>query len=235
MRHAIARDPRNELYHARYGMLLVDTKAPAAAIIRLREALREFPNSARLWLALGIAQLQVETNEDPLEALHNALRLEPQSLPALVYLGAAHAERGRYEEAVRFYERAVAADPRSAVPHYLVADVMLKQESADAARVEQHLRRALELDPELSSAHVALGKFYLRGERWADAARHLERAAAIQPDLAEAFYHLGRAYTRLKRKADAQTALATFERLKASQDRRTVQQDLIRRLADVRF
>jgi protein O-GlcNAc transferase len=235
MRNAIARDPKNELYHARYGMLLVDTKAPAAAIIRLREALREFPRSARLWLALGIAQLQMETAEDPTEALGNALKFEPQSVPALVYLGAAHADRGRYDEAVGFYERAIAADAKVAVPHYLLADVLLKQPAHDAARVERSLLRAVELDPELASAHVALGKFYFRAQRWDDATRHLERAARIQPDLAEAHYHLGRVYTRLRRKPEAQSALATFERLKAAQDRRVVHKDLIRRLADVRF
>ncbi|HEV3471426.1 MAG TPA: tetratricopeptide repeat protein [Pyrinomonadaceae bacterium] len=170
-----------------------------------------------------------------MEALNNALRLEPRSVPALAYLGAAHADRGRYEEAAKFYERAIAADPKVAIPHYLIADVMLRQPASDDARIERHLLRAVELDPALASAHVALGKFYSRAQRWADAARHLERAAATRPDLAEAHYHLGRVYARLRRKEEAQTALATFERLKTAQDRNVVHKDLIRRLADVRF
>jgi len=64
MRLAIARDPRNESYRLRYGLLLNDTKAPAAAVIRVREALKEFPESSPLWLALD--------NLSPNAALLNA-------------------------------------------------------------------------------------------------------------------------------------------------------------------
>ncbi|HXG83743.1 MAG TPA: tetratricopeptide repeat protein, partial [Pyrinomonadaceae bacterium] len=56
MRLAIERDSRSEPYRFRYGLMLVDTKAPAAAVIRLTEAIKDFPASARLWLGLGIAQ-----------------------------------------------------------------------------------------------------------------------------------------------------------------------------------
>lgn len=38
LRLAIEREPANDFYQARYGMLLIDSKAPAAAIIRMREA-----------------------------------------------------------------------------------------------------------------------------------------------------------------------------------------------------
>src|SRR6185503_1566244 len=44
MRLAIQRDPQNEVYYFRYGLLLVDSRAPAAGIVRLQEALQQFPN-----------------------------------------------------------------------------------------------------------------------------------------------------------------------------------------------
>lgn len=237
MRLAIARDPKNEDYQIRYGLLLTDTKAPAAAIIRLEEALHEFPRSSRLWLALGIAQLNTGKSDDARASFAHSLELDPRSVPALAYLGTTHAERGQYAEAVSFYERAIAADDRLAVPFYLAADTLLRQTEVDAPRAEKYLARAVELDPSFAAARLALAKLHVRTERWAEAAEQFERVVQLEPDLAEAHYQLGRVYTRLKRGADAQRELATFKQLSDAQKERkeTERRDLVRRLANVRF
>ncbi|MCA1635309.1 MAG: tetratricopeptide repeat protein [Acidobacteria bacterium] len=238
MRLAIARDPKNEDYQIRYGLLLTDTKAPAAAIIRLEEALREFPRSSRLWLALGIAQLNMGKNDDARRSFARSLELDPRSVPALAYLGTTHAERGQYSEAVSFYERAIAADDgRLAVPYYLAADTLLRQTEVDAPRAEKYLVRAVELDPSFAAARLALAKLHVRTERWAEAAVQFERVVQLEPGRAEAHYQLGRVYTRLKRAADAQRELATFKQLSDTQkeQKEIERRDLVRRLASVRF
>jgi protein O-GlcNAc transferase len=237
MRLAIARDPKNESYRLRYGLLLNDTKAPAAAVIRLREALKEFPDSSPLWLALGIAQMGDGKSDDARNSFERALELDPRSAPALAYLGSTYGERGRYAEAASFYERALAAAPNSAVPYYLAADALLKEPEVDAPRVEKYLARAVELEPDFASAHLALAKLYVRGERWAEAAAAFERVTRLDPESAEAHYQLARVYVRLKRTADAQRELAAFKQLSEAQKekRETDRRDLLRRLADVRF
>jgi cellulose synthase operon protein C len=237
MRLAIARDPKNEAYQVRYGLLLTDTKAPAAAVIRLEEALKEFPRSARLWLALGIAQLNHGKNDDARASFARSLELDPQSVPALAYLGTTHAERGQYAEAVSFYERAIAADGRLAVPYFLAADTLLRQTEVDAPRAEKYLARAVELDPSFAAARLALAKLHVRTGRWAEAAEQFEHVVRLEPGLAEAHYQLGRVYARLKRTADAQRELATFKRLSDAQkeQKETERRELVRRLANVRF
>ena len=237
MRLALARDPHNELYHFRYGMLLTDTSAPAAAVIRLQESLKEFPKSARLWLALGIAQLSDGKNAEAEQSFKQALAFEPKSVAALAYLGTTYAERGAYAQAVAAYERAISADDRAAVPYYLAADTMLKEPQADYAQVEKYLARAIELDGALASARLALAKLYVRAERFADAAAQLERAVALAPSLTEAHYQLGRVYVRLKRMAEAQKELALFKQQSdaAKQKRVDEHRELVRRLANVRF
>lgn len=237
MRLAIARDPSNESYRLRYGLLLNDTKAPAAAVIRLREALREFPNSPPLWLALGIAQVGDGKSDDARKSFERALELDPRSAPALAYLGSTYGERGQYSEAAAYYERAVAAAPNVAVPYYLAADALLKQPEVDAPRVEKYLARAVELEPDFASAHMALAKLYVRGERWAEAAAAFERVTRLDPDSSEAHYQLGRVYVRLKRTTEAQRELDRFKQLSEAQKekRETDRRDLLRRLANVRF
>nr|MDQ3747029.1 tetratricopeptide repeat protein [Acidobacteriota bacterium] len=186
MRLAIARDPHNELYRLRYGMLLNDTKAPAAAVIRLKEALAEFPNSSRLWLALGIAEQSDSKNEDAQKSFERAVELDGASAPALAYLGSVYAERGQYAQAVSFYERAIAAGPGLAVPYYLAADALLKQPEVDAPRVQKYLARAVEIEPDFASAHLALARLDVRAERWPEAAAEFERVIRLDPQSAEA-------------------------------------------------
>jgi Tfp pilus assembly protein PilF len=237
MRLALARDPKNEAYHFRYGLLLTDASAPAASVIRLREALKEFPSSARIWLALGIAQLTDGKNADAEESFRRSLELDPKSIPALGYLGTTHAERGDYAQALRYYERAIAVDDSHAVVYYLAADTMLKLPGGDQAKAEQYLTRAITLDPSLAAARLALAKIYERAERWTDAVPQLERAVHLAPDLNEAHYHLGRVYQRLGRADDARREMALFKEQSETekQRRETDRRDLVRRLADVRF
>lgn len=237
MRLAVERAPASEDYRFRYALLLVNSQAPKAAVIRLREALETFPRSAKLWFALGLAYMTEHQSAEAAPALARAVELDPQAAPALAYLGLAHAEQGRYDEAIKFYERAVAVNPQLATVHYLLADILLKQNPADTARPEKALLRAVELDPTLASARLALGKLYLRAERLDDAAEQLARAVALDPKSAETHYQLGRVYTRQKRTAEAQAALATFKRLNEGQKEQAQNErkEIVRRLANVHF
>jgi superkiller protein 3 len=237
MRLAIERDPKNEAYRFRYGMLLTDTKAPAAAIIRLREALIDFPRSSKLWFALGVALYTNRKHDEATKAFEQAVGLDSKFAPALAYLGMIYDETGRYAEALALYDRAVAADDKLAAAQYLAADALLRQTSPDLARAERLLTRALELDPAFPPARLTLAKLYLRTERLTDAALQLERLVAADPNLPEAQYQLGRVYMRLKRTEEAQKALAAFKRLNEDQQQQAQndRQELIRRLANVRF
>ena len=235
MRLAIARDPRNEAYHFRYGLLLTDSHAPAAGIVRLQEALKQFPNSARLWLALGIAQLTYGQNVEAENSFNRSLALDAKAVPALAYLGMTYAERGAYEKAIEFYKQAIALNARLAAPHYLVADTMLKTSKPDTTSAEKYLRRAIELDPNLGAAYLTLGRLYVRTDRYAEAAPLLERAVSLQPELPEAHYQLSRVLVKLKRPDEANRELGIFKELSEKQKAGNESREIVRRLANVKF
>lgn len=237
MRLAIERDPRNEFYRFRYGMLLTDTQAPAAAIIRLEEALKEFPNSAKLWFALGVAQFRYRKHADAASSFQHAIDLDPKFAPALAYLGMTYDETAQYAPAIALYERAVTADDNLAAAHYLLADALLRQPSADMARAESQLARAVALDPSFAPGRLALAKLYVRAKRYEEAAAQLEKVVALAPDLAEGHYQLGHVYSRLKRAAEAEKEFAVFKQLGDKQQGQVIsdRQELVRRLANVRF
>ena len=235
MRLAVQRDPQNESYHFRYGLLLTDSHAPAAGILRLQEALKQFPSSPRLWLALGIAQLTHGQNVEAENSFKRSLELDAKLVPAIAYLGMTYGERGQYEKAIGFYEQAIALNNQLAALHYLVADTTLKMSNPDTARAEKYLKRAVELDPNLAAAYLSWGRLYVRTNRYSEAAPLLERAVALQPDLLEAHYQLSRVLVKLKRPDEANRELEIFKQLSEKQKARNESREIVRRLANVRF
>jgi tetratricopeptide (TPR) repeat protein len=235
MRLAVQKDPQNEIYHFRYGLLLTDSHAPAAGILRLQEALKQFPTSARLWLALGIAQLTYGQNAEAENSFKQSLAFDAKLVPALAYLGMTYSERGAYDKAIDFYEQAIALNGQLAALHYLVAETMLKTSEADTTRAEKYLRRATELDPKLAPAYLTWGKLYARTNRYDEAAPLLERAVTLQPELLEAHYQLSRVLVKLKRTDEANRELAIFKELNEKQKARNESREIVRRLANVRF
>jgi Tfp pilus assembly protein PilF len=237
MRLAIQRDPESEKYRFAYGLLLTDAYAPAAAVIRLEEALKTFPDSSPLWFALGLAHFKNENNEKAEEAFKHSLELNPKFGSALAYRGMIRVRTGAAAEGIMLYEKALQVDPKITVVHYLLADALLKQPDADLLRVETHLKRAVAADGTFTPARIALGKVFMRTGRWDEAAAEFERAIKFDVNLPDAYYQLGRTYMRLKRTAEAQSTLATFKRLSETQKERESKdlREVVKRLADVRF
>ena len=131
MRRAIAKEPKNDFYRSRYGLLLVNSKAPAAAIVRIEEALKEFPDSASLWFALGIAQFDDNKINEAQKAFEKALTINAKLIPALAYLGAVFVEQTRYNDALKIYEQAIELNKNVALLHFLLGDTLLKMTDAD--------------------------------------------------------------------------------------------------------
>jgi superkiller protein 3 len=237
MRLAIQLDPQSEKYRFQYAILLTDANAPAAALIRLNEALQSFPKSVRLWLALGLANLKMSKNSEAAQAFNHAIELDQEFAQGYACLGMTRVAAGQYEAGARLYEQALQRNPKIAVVHYLLADALVRKADSDIARIETHLQQAVQMDATYAPARLALGKLYARTEHLPEAVVEFERVIGLDPNLAEAYYQLGRAYSRLKRAAEAQAALATFKRLSDAQkeQEQNEQREIIRRLADVLF
>jgi len=108
-----------------------------------------------------------------IEAFAEALRLQPDYVPALVWLAAAHLDRGEAAEADRLFQQALGRQPRSAAARFGLARVALAQ--GDYARAREQLDAALAEDPGIARAHYLLATAHrgLGDERRAEA--HLRR------------------------------------------------------------
>ncbi len=237
MRLAINLKPESENYRFQYGLLLTNAEAPAAAVIRLDEALKTFPNSPRLWLARGIAELKDNKNFEAAQSITKAIGLDPKFAQAHAYLGLTQSQIGEYDEAVKSYEKALLNDPNLGVVHQLIADAILQKSDGDLARIEAESKKSIALVSDFLPAHLTLGKLYVRMQRWTEAAAELNEVVRLNPDAAEAYYLLGRVYARLKQKKEQDAALAKFKQLSESQKTQSESdlRELVRRLADVKF
>jgi TolB-like protein/DNA-binding winged helix-turn-helix (wHTH) protein len=116
---------------------------------------------------------------------------------------------GMLPRAVEAYESAIKADPRFAAAHAQIAQTLIwalqsgKTTSAEALPViKQHVRRAIELDPELALAHaVQADVSFFADWDFASAERQFQRAIALNPADADArheFSHFLLAMRRFK-------------------------------------
>ena len=237
MRLAIEKEPNNESYRIKYGFLLIDSKAPAAAIIRIEESIKNFPKSARLRLLLGIAQFDIRKSSEAQAAFESALAIEPHLVPALGYLATIYSEQGKYDEAAKIYEQTISYDDKNGLLHFLLADTLLKMQNPSAERIESELKRAVALDSNLAPAYSALGRFYVRQARWNEARAALERGIKLDSKMTDALYQLGLVYARLKLTEESKATLAKFKELSGSLEKQNEEdrREIVRRLANTKF
>ncbi|MBR9980307.1 MAG: tetratricopeptide repeat protein [Desulfatitalea sp.] len=98
--------------------------------------------------------------------------------------GEAYAEKMRYKEAAREYEKAVQIDSGYAEAHSNLGYSYRKQGLYDEAVASY--KRAIALDPELSEAYEYLGEAYAEMKKFDLAEEQLRALKRLDPDEAEA-------------------------------------------------
>lgn len=173
---------------------LLRLEAPAGqlgiAAERIRGAVREDPNSARLALLEARVEL-AEGNRDAAEAsFQRAVELDPDDATAYQQLAAFYRVTGRLAESIATYERSIEQNPNSARSHERLA--ILYETSGNMDDAIQNYERAIELDASLGEAKNNLA--YLLAETDADLDRALDlaqEAKALLPDSPNAADTLG--------------------------------------------
>jgi serine/threonine-protein kinase len=151
----------------------------------------------KLRLTLGRGQRRYQTNVQAYE-----LYLKTRAL----------LDRGGTEnkqEVIRMFEQVIASDPAFAPAHAGLAEAyeaiswQLTELSYDEglAGMRPAALRALELDPLLAEAHVAMGIYYTRERDLANATKSFERAIELNPNLPQIYTNYADA-VRLKGQLD---------------------------------
>jgi serine/threonine protein kinase/tetratricopeptide (TPR) repeat protein len=102
------------------------------------------------------------------------------------------------ERAVGLYEQAIARNPRFAAAYSGLANAYTHFEAVGGSNLEERhrkaavaARKAIQLDPNLAEAHIALGDVLFHENDVAGGEREFRRAIELDPNLPEAHYYYG--------------------------------------------
>src|SRR5215469_9106563 len=162
-------------------------ETPLTDILKVQRDIAErITSSLQLELLLSQKNVASETRFDP-EAYRKYL------------LGLNEVRKGTHEaqkKAIQYFQDAIAIDPKDARPYEALAEAyaasvpyyMGPKEAGPL--VKQAVQKALEIDPNLATAHVTMGDTHLLVDwNWPSAKAEYDRALEINPNLPEA--HLG--------------------------------------------
>lgn len=161
-----------------------------------KQVQRAKPDSAYVYISLGIWYSE---NGQPKEAevqFKNALSINPEQPQAHYELGALYLSQRKYKDAANHFTQSLAADPYSAQVHSDLGLAMMYLQNANGS--EKHLKRALELNPAFAQAHINLGNLYARTDRLDLAIDEYNKALNINPNIALAHTNLAAAYALKK-------------------------------------
>jgi Flp pilus assembly protein TadD len=122
-------------------------------------------------------------------------------------LGCALAGKGQVDEAIACWRKAIALDPKYAMPHTNLGLALYGNGQVDEAIA--CVQKAIALDPKNAIAHTTLGiSLYVNGQV-DEAIASLKKAIALDPKYATAHHNLGLA---LERKGEVDGAIACVQK-----------------------
>jgi Flp pilus assembly protein TadD len=198
------------------GVVLAVRGDDAGALKSVTQAVELAPESFDAQLALGRARFGAGDDAGAARAFREAVALRPTDAQARFFLATALEHAGDDAGALTAYRELVALQPGSSEGHMGLGVLLLKRGGARADEGLKELARALEIDPNLYEARVALGRALVERGRALEAVEHLRRAAELAPNNPEPHYQLSLAYRRLGRKDEAAAEAEIVKRIHES-------------------
>lgn len=217
---AMELDRHNEDYVLELSEILVTNKASQAAVTLLDSAKQVFPDSSRIWFALGVAYLDVPDHPAAEAALTKSLDLDPNLDLACVVLCRSYEETGKWDQLTETAHRVIRINPRNSLGYYYRALALLRSPSAGAApeaEAEKLLARSIELDEKQPEPRYELAKLMIKEGNRKAARLELEKVIRVNPDFAPAFYQLSRLDREQGEIRKSEEERKSFDRLSAEQ------------------
>ena len=116
------------------------------------------PDNPANWVNLAIVEFKAKRFSDVIEHAGTALRLQPDSPAANLFMGASYAALGDHRRAIEPLEKAIRAQPGDRNARLMLADEWLALEHYDESAAQ--FRKASALSPENPRAWYGLGRSY---------------------------------------------------------------------------
>lgn len=178
---AVEEDPENADHLLLYGVILTDLKQFSEAEVQLRKALSLRPDSAEFHYRLAALLLQEKmewkdtlgldrrdtstrvvrgTEQEALDSLEAAVRLDPNHFKARLHLGRNYYEHNQHLKARRQFEAVLERDQAYPWLHYHLS--MLHSNRGEVQAAIRELEKELELHPSHAQARLELGEWLVK-------------------------------------------------------------------------
>ena len=213
---AVEEDPENADHLFLYGLILTDLKQFSEAEVQLRKALGFRPDSAEFHYRLAALLLQEKmewkatlgldrrdtstrvlrgTEQEALESLEAAVRLDPNHFKARLHLGRNYYEHNQHLKARQQFEAVLEKDPGYPWLHYHLSMLHSNRGEVETAILE--LEKELELHPTHSQARLELGEWLVKISRYESALTHLSRIKQDEVHPVDLNYAIAKAHRGL--------------------------------------
>ena len=163
LKKAVMLDPNNAYYNYAFAAVAVELKEYASeSIPYFKKYIELRPQDPRGRLALGAGYFYNYEDEQARKVLEEVADIPQTAAAAHYFLGRVATHQGRFADAIKELEQALAAQPRFADAHAEMGLVFLKQNLY--AQAEKSLRQALDQDPDSYTANLNLMILYQRTE-----------------------------------------------------------------------
>lgn len=153
---ALTLDHKLAAAHYNIGCLYLDQTNLPPAIDELRSYTLLQPSALHGWLKLAKAQLQARRLDDAEKCYRAAMELQARHPEALNGLGLVQAQRRRWQEALNYFNSALAQDPNYA-PALLNSGLVSQQQFGARSQALKRYRQYLDLQPPPAGAIAVAG------------------------------------------------------------------------------
>ena len=176
-----------------------------------RQILMGQPGNFTALHLLGVVRLQQERMAEALELIGSALKINPDSVPALLNFGNVLKALGRMDEALAIYGKALDREPANVTILYNCGNLLREMKRFDAAL--ESYDRALAITPDDAELHNNRGSLLQHLRRMEEALASYQRALAIHPDYPSALANLGSVLLASGHTAEGMTVFARHAKL----------------------
>jgi len=235
----IALDPKMSEAYLNLGTLLLENRENAAAVVPLRKAVELLPAESRPRYLLAVALDRSGDTVGAAEAFQALLRLDPNDITAIDYLGWQALRAGKPAEAEARFRRAVEVQPKGTAGRRGLAESLEAQKKPEAAAAYRdylelvpndagaraHFIRLLMDQGENDAALAELDRadegkptvqslklradIQIAQKKWTDAIATLQQALTMTPNDPQLRGGLGRTYLQVRDFANAEKELKT--------------------------
>ncbi|HVW84412.1 MAG TPA: tetratricopeptide repeat protein [Bryobacteraceae bacterium] len=239
----LAADPRNLQARELFATCLIGAGkyATARGVLELLSVAE--PDNPGVLYMLGMALERLRQTEEA-HAVWSRMMAAASPVQANMLMGKASYETEQFEEAAKYYRKALEYDPKLPDAHRELGKTLISLRDNEAAEKELRqtdpedaealyflggllaqanrpdavpvLEKAHQLSPDFWGPLYYLGRIQLDQGRVKEALANLERAAKLKPDEAALQYQLGRAYQKAGRAAEAKAAFDRVKQIKAA-------------------